>query len=122
MYQPKDQGGLGIHNLELKNIALLSKWLYCLLTTDGTWQQLIRNKYIETKPLVQVQWKNGDSHFWASLMKTKQEFLKFGTFIVKDGSQVRFWEDRWIGNITLREHYPKLYNIASQNMIRWLMY
>jgi len=47
-------------------------------------------------------------------MKMKQEFLEFGTFIVKDGSQVRFWEDRWIGNITLREHYPKLYNIASK--------
>ena len=108
MCQPKDQGGLGIHSLELKNIALLSKWLYRLLTTNGTWQQLIRNKYIGTKPLVQVQWKNGDSHFWASLMKTKQEFLKFGTFIVKDGSQVRFWEDRWLGNITLQEHYPRL--------------
>ena len=88
--QPKDQGGLGIHNLELKNIALLSKWLYRLLTTDGTWQQLICNKYIGTKPLVQVQWKNGDSHFWASLMKTKQEFLKFGTFIVKDGHKCIF--------------------------------
>ena len=52
--QPKDQGGLGIHNLNLKNIALLSKWLYCLLTTDGTWQQILRNKYLGNKPLVQV--------------------------------------------------------------------
>jgi len=26
MCQPKEQGGLGIHNIELKNIALLSKW------------------------------------------------------------------------------------------------
>jgi len=32
--QPKEQGGLGIHNLELKNTALLSKWLFKLLTTD----------------------------------------------------------------------------------------
>ena len=64
-----DQGVLGIHNLELKNVALLNKWLYRLLTTDCTWQQIIRNKYLETKPLVQVQWKSGDSRFWASLMK-----------------------------------------------------
>ena len=35
-------------------------------------------------------------------------------FIVKDGSQVRFWEDRWLGNITLREQYPQLYNIARK--------
>ena len=42
--QPKEQGELGIHNLELKNIALLSKWLYRLLTTEGTLQQIIKNK------------------------------------------------------------------------------
>ena len=35
--QPKDQGGLGIHDLHIKNIALLSKWLFKLLTTEGTW-------------------------------------------------------------------------------------
>ena len=49
--QPKDQRGLGIQNLDLKNIALLSKWLYRLLTTDGTWQKIIHNKYLGTKPL-----------------------------------------------------------------------
>ena len=36
--QLKDQGGLGIHNLELKNIALLSTWLYRLLTTADPMQ------------------------------------------------------------------------------------
>jgi hypothetical protein len=30
--QPKDQGGLGIHYLSVKNIALLSKWLFKQLT------------------------------------------------------------------------------------------
>jgi hypothetical protein len=111
--QPKDQGGLGIHNLDIKNTSLLSKWLYKLLTSDGTWQQILRNKYPGSKPLAQVQWKNGDSHFWASLMKVKRDFLHFGTFIIKDGSQVRFWEDIWLGNKTLREQYPSLYNITS---------
>jgi hypothetical protein len=69
--QSKDQGVLGIHNLQIKNIALLSKWTYRLLKTDGTWQQMLCNKYLGTKPLVQVVWKSGDSHFWASLMKAK---------------------------------------------------
>ena len=114
-----DQGVLGIHNLELKNIALLSKWLYRLLTTDGTRQQIIRNKYLGTKPLVQVQWKSGESHFWASLMKVKRDFLRFGTFIIKDGSQVRFWEKIWLDNRSLRDQYPQLYNIVrrKQDMV-----
>ena len=103
-----------IQNLELKNIALLSKWLYRLLTTYGTWQQIIRNKYLGTKPLVQVQWKSGDSHFWASLMKVKRDFLRFRNFVIKDGSQVRFWEDIWLGNSPLREQYPQLYNIVRK--------
>jgi len=112
--QPKERGGLGIQNLELKNIASLSKWLYRLLTTDGTWQQILRNKYLGTIPLVQVQWKSSDSHFWASLMKAKSEFLRFRTFVIKNGSQVRFWEDIWLGNTPLRQQYPQLYNIARR--------
>jgi hypothetical protein len=35
---PKDQGGLGIQDLEIKNRALLGKWLFKLLTEDGIWQ------------------------------------------------------------------------------------
>jgi hypothetical protein len=52
--QPKDQGGLGIHDLSIKNTTLLSKWLFKLLTSDDIWQQLLRNKYLGPKPLVQV--------------------------------------------------------------------
>lgn len=34
---PKDQGGLGIEDLEVKNKCLLSKWLFKLLTEEGVW-------------------------------------------------------------------------------------
>ena len=47
-------------------------------------------------------------------MKVKANFLKFGTFIIKDGSQIRFWEDAWLGNRFLREQYPQLYNIVRK--------
>jgi len=52
-------------------------------------------------------------------MKVKHDFLKFGAFIKKDGSQVRFWEDIWLGNRSLREQYPQLYNIVrkKQDMV-----
>jgi hypothetical protein len=41
---PKDQGGLGIHDLEVRNTALLGKWLFRFLTEDGVWQTLLRQK------------------------------------------------------------------------------
>jgi hypothetical protein len=33
--RPKDQGGLGVLNLELQNRSLLSKWLFSLINSEG---------------------------------------------------------------------------------------
>jgi hypothetical protein len=63
-------GGLGVHDLEVKNSALLGKWLFKLLTEDGVWQTLLKRKYVGTKALSQVLWKPRDSHFWVGLMAT----------------------------------------------------
>jgi hypothetical protein len=109
---PKDQGELGIHDLEVKNTVLLGKWLFKLLTEEGTWQTVLKRKYIGPKALSQVLWKSDDSHFWAGLMATKKFFFGLGTFSIKDGSEIRFWEDKWNGNATLREQYPALYSIV----------
>jgi hypothetical protein len=100
---PKDQGGLGVHDLEVKNTALLGKWLFKLLTEERIWQTILKRKYIGQKALSQVLWKPSDSHFWAGLMATKKFFFGLGSFSIKDGSEIRFWEDIWLGNATLRE-------------------
>jgi hypothetical protein len=34
------------------------------------------------------------------------------SFTMKDMSKVRLWEDKWLGNLLLREQYPCLYNIT----------
>jgi hypothetical protein len=60
---PKDQGGLGILNLNLMNISLLAKWLWNLFNEDGVWQRILRLKYLSSKTLGQVESKPGDSHF-----------------------------------------------------------
>jgi hypothetical protein len=39
--RPKDQGGLGILDLQLQNKFLLAKWLVNLLNTDGIWQTML---------------------------------------------------------------------------------
>jgi hypothetical protein len=97
--------------------VLLSKWLYKLLTTDGMWQQLIHNKYLNSKLISQAFWKPSDSHFWPGLMKVKQDFLHFGSFTIKNGSQIRFREDIWLGTNSLRGQYPCLFYIARHKQI-----
>jgi hypothetical protein len=52
-----------VPSLEVKNTALLGKWLFKLLTEEGTWQTILKRKYIGQKALSQVFLKPGDSHF-----------------------------------------------------------
>ncbi|WVZ90688.1 LOW QUALITY PROTEIN: hypothetical protein U9M48_036969, partial [Paspalum notatum var. saurae] len=73
---PKDQGGVGIQNLE--NVCLLSKWLLIkLINEGGVWQTILKTKYLRGKTIGKVQWKLRDSNFWSGLMKVKGCFYNF---------------------------------------------
>ena len=89
--QTKDQGGLGIKNLDIQNQCLLSKWLFKLINEDGLWQNLLKRKYIKDKPIAQVQKRPGDSQFLSGLMKVKDKFLNLGSFQLNNGENIRFW-------------------------------
>ena len=34
------------------------------------------------------------------------------SFKIQNGEQTRFWEDKWLGNTSLKLQYPNLYNLA----------
>jgi hypothetical protein len=89
-----------------------SKWLYKLINEQGIWQDLLRKKYMQDKAMGQIKRKLGDSQFWTSLMNVKDLFLGFNTFQLKSGTNIRFWEDIWIENRSLKEQFPQLYRIA----------
>uniref|UniRef100_A0A8I6YHT0 Uncharacterized protein n=1 Tax=Hordeum vulgare subsp. vulgare TaxID=112509 RepID=A0A8I6YHT0_HORVV len=89
--RPKDQGGLGIENLEVKNKCLLSKWLYRISTeTEGMWIQILRNKYLTSRTLAQATIRPNDSPFWKGLMRIKSNFFQMVKFVVGDGTLTRF--------------------------------
>jgi hypothetical protein len=115
--RPKEQGGLGVEVLKLKNICLLSKWLYKLLNEEGVWQELLHNKYLKNKTLSQVTAKPTDSPFWKGLMGVKDDFFSRGSFTIGNGQQVRFWEDTWLGDSPLASQYPLLYNIVRRKNV-----
>ena len=110
--QPKALRGLGVSNLALKNISLLSKWLFKLLNEEGRWQQLLKNKYLGHKSLTQISRRPDDSHFWSGLMNIKDQFLRWGHFQVRNGHATRFWKDIWLTSRPLSEQFPNLFNIV----------
>ncbi|WVZ84124.1 LOW QUALITY PROTEIN: hypothetical protein U9M48_031185, partial [Paspalum notatum var. saurae] len=68
----------------------LRKWLFKSANDDGTWQRLLRNKYLRNKTWTQLERNPGDSQFWSSLMGVKDQFLNLGSFIVKNRTQHQF--------------------------------
>jgi hypothetical protein len=115
--RPKDQGGLGVEVLDLKNKSLLSKWLFKLVNEKGVWQELLQNKYLKDKTLSQVSVKPTDSQFWKGLMGVKDDFFLRGSMRVENGQNTRFWEDTWLGNRPLCEQYPSLYRIVNRTNV-----
>jgi hypothetical protein len=92
--RPKDQGVLGVIDLEVQNKCFLSKWIVNLLNNEGTWQSLLRNKYLSSSLKEEVQAKPNDSHFLRGLMKIKEEILACGDPLrLKVEKKTRFWED-----------------------------
>ena len=47
----KEQGSLGIQQLDMQNKCLLSKWLFNLYSEQG---DILRNKYVKDRTLSQV--------------------------------------------------------------------
>jgi hypothetical protein len=54
IYQPKEQDGLGILNIDVQNKCLLSKWLFKLINEEGLWQNILKRKYLKTQTITHM--------------------------------------------------------------------
>jgi hypothetical protein len=73
MCQLKDQGDLGIQNLEIQNECLLRKWLFKLINEVGLWQTILWNKYLANQTIGKVDRLLGGLSFlvWFNESQTK---------------------------------------------------
>ena len=56
---PKQQGGLGITNIEMFNIALLAKWLWKLENDEGFGTRLLKKNMLGTNVFLESNTKMG---------------------------------------------------------------
>jgi hypothetical protein len=117
--RPKDQGGLGIINTRLLNIALMTKWIWRLFDPDehtSLWYKLLQAKYFNTDNIFAAS-NQGGSQFWRSLNKIKHFFKLGARFHVENGEKISFWTDWWVGDGPLAIRFPRLFDISSNKSI-----
>jgi hypothetical protein len=90
--------------------------LFKLINEDGLWQQILKKKYFRSNTIAQVQRRQRDSHFWSGLLKIKDTFLNLGGFQLNNGHNIRLWEDKWMGNFTLKQLYPSLVDYQEKHI------
>lgn len=110
--QPKDQGGLGITDLEIMNFCLLCKWIWKLENSSGLWQKILRRKYCKGKLFTQVSPKQGDSQFWSGILHVRDVFLGCCRRLVGNGKRTMFWVDEWWGEKPLALQNPRLFRLT----------
>lgn len=133
----KEDGGMGIKNLEWFNLALLAKWRWRDLKQDKElWHEILKSRYgVEAKGLCKLNLNDAikyGSAWWKAICRVgsynnSEDWLKKG-LKMKLGvrNKVRFWEDIWYDLVSMSELFPRLYSVSDdknkviQNMGMWV--
>jgi hypothetical protein len=119
--RPEKEGGLGIRDLRVMNISLLSKWRWKLLMEgDEMWKRVLVAKYgdgvvgnsrLEVDDTTRVV-----SSWWRAICRLDEGSNWFNTAAVKKvgNGRTRFWKDVWATDQSLQMRFPRLYGISVQ--------
>uniref|UniRef100_J3N7V7 Reverse transcriptase zinc-binding domain-containing protein n=1 Tax=Oryza brachyantha TaxID=4533 RepID=J3N7V7_ORYBR len=113
---PKEFGGLGFTDTRYMNFALLSKWIFDILSVkESLCLNLLRKTYLSSHNFFS---KNGvgASQFWKGLMQVKRWFWIGSSWKCATGENIRFWSDVWYGDVPFKVKYYKLFIIWSSKM------
>ncbi|GAU47144.1 hypothetical protein TSUD_379210 [Trifolium subterraneum] len=125
---PKVKGGLGVKDLKLFNLALLSKWKWrCIVDNDVLWYDLSRFRYEESFGNL-LSWevhksRSKDSIWWRDILKVGGMagdlwFPKNVCSMLGDGNLIGFWKEKWLGDVPFCELFPNLFaKELDQNIV-----
>ncbi|GKV32374.1 hypothetical protein SLEP1_g40985 [Rubroshorea leprosula] len=124
----KDKGGLGAHNLRIRNLTLLGKWWARFEDEEGgLWKKVVMEKYYRGRDAIGVESvrKRRLSKVWGDIVsigrdvEVSKEVIRDG-FLWKlgEGNSIRFWMDRWLEGHALEEIYLRLKYVSSKKESR----
>lgn len=117
--QPKEEGGLGVKDIEAFNNALLMKWRWRMLNEHGSlWLRVLKAKYGACNRALEPIIATNGSWWWQDLMRVCVRdvdlFAENVKIKVGDGGKTSFWHDRWAGEEgPLKQKFERLFSVSE---------
>ncbi|XP_074266276.1 uncharacterized protein LOC141588747 [Silene latifolia] len=120
---PKMMGGLYVGDLQIKNASMLFKWWWHFsMEHEALWKRIICSIHdLNPDGVFKSEDKVAKFGLWKSICSISTwdihiaEVTKQGMKIqIGNGTKISFWENLWIGHITLKEGFPRLFSVSIQ--------
>ncbi|GAU33092.1 hypothetical protein TSUD_259430 [Trifolium subterraneum] len=121
----KNKGGLGVRDVRLVNLSLLTKWRWrLLLPGNALWKEVLVAKY-GNHILHKVAWSEfrippSASKWWKDIyaveraVESKNWLEESVVRKVGNGNSTLFWSTTWIGEAPLSLVFPRLFSLSNQ--------
>ncbi|CAN1254586.1 LINE-1 reverse transcriptase homolog [Linum perenne] len=109
------RGGLGVLDLKLLNVALLSKWVWRFATERSAWwRRHILCKCGEGLSDWQPNWELQAAGWsvWREIVQLSPRFWEHA-WVDRGGGGVSFWFDNWVSGGSLSVRFPRVLAAAS---------
>ncbi|XP_071700011.1 uncharacterized mitochondrial protein AtMg00310-like [Rutidosis leptorrhynchoides] len=118
---PYGAGGLNLGSLKSKNWALICKWWWRFKSeTTSLWVKVIKSIYGPSGGFELVNDSHVSSSTWANIVKAGGVVDSLGlsfrdSFIksVGNGSTTSFWNEVWLGDVTLKSRFKRLHKLET---------